>query len=110
MNKRMWYEIMIHGQEAVDAGYAFCKNSCTRGVYKAGKRIAQMEVVLDDEDYFHGLKNKWVYVGYIKNTKDLAKTLSCLARMGFEGCLATVGFSIDSKVVCAEDIYCATVI
>lgn len=110
MNKRMWYEIMINGQQAVDAGYAFCKNSCTRGVYKAGKRIAQMEVVLDDDGSYNGLLNKWVYVGYIKNTKDVAKTLSCLARMGFEGCLATVGRFIDSEVVCAEDIYCATVI
>lgn len=57
--------ISINGQKAVDVARAFCAGCCTRGIYAHGKRIAQLEVVVDQDGTYNGNPNKWVDVTVI---------------------------------------------
>ena len=56
------FNIAINGQKAVDAAYKFIGGGCYRGIYNHGKRIGQMEVVIDEDGYYNGYPNKWVDV------------------------------------------------
>ena len=85
MNK--WYTISINGQTAVNAGYAFQKDSCYRGIYNHGERIAQLEVVLDEPTIYNGLPVKWVDVSHIEG-KNVSKVWEQLKRLGFSACWA----------------------
>lgn len=78
--------ISIQGQRAVDAGYKFQGESCYRGIYDHGERIAQLEVVLDSEEVYKGLQSKWVDVILYKwEYADIV--IKQLERLGFKGCL-----------------------
>ena len=75
--------LSIYGQEAVDIGYKFQGSYCFRGIYNHGKRIAQLEVVIDEPGYYNGLQKKWVDVTVLEN--NLETTLKQLRRLGFSG-------------------------
>ena len=75
--------LSIYGQEAVNIGYKFQGNYCFHGIYNHGKRIAQLEVVIDEPGYYNGLQNKWVDVTILGN--NLEATLKQLRRLGFSG-------------------------
>ena len=79
------YCIAIQGQKAVNAGYAFQRGSCYRGIFDHGKKIAQLEVVLDEDTYYNGILSKWVDV-IVFQQKDIEKTLGQLEKIGFKGC------------------------
>ena len=73
--------LSIYGQKAVNIGYKFQGNYCFRGIYNHGKRIAQLEVAIDDPGYYNGLMKKWVDVTVLGNNLDA--TLKQLRRLGF---------------------------
>ena len=75
--------LSTYGQEAVDIGYKFQGDYCFRGIYNHGKRIAQLEVVIDEPGYYNGLQKKWVDVTVLGN--NLEATLKQLRRLGFSG-------------------------
>ena len=75
--------LSIYGQETGNIGYNFQGNYCFRGIYNHGKRIAQLEVVVDEPGYYNGLQKKWVDVTILGN--NLEETLKQLRRLGFSG-------------------------
>ena len=91
--------IAINGQKAVDAGNAFCGKFCYRGIYDHGKRIAQLEVVIDDDGTYNGMPNKWVDVTVL-DAADMWKVVKQLHRLGFAGCWTCPLVYIDG---CMED-------
>lgn len=101
-----FYTIMINGQKAVDAGYKFCNGRCYRGIYTHGKRIAQLEVVVDDEGEYNGFPQKWVFVGYIKSGEDVKRTLEALKKIGFSGCPCAIDYEDWSDVTAPADTLC----
>lgn len=99
------FNIAINGQRAVDAAYAFVGSGCYRGIYNHGKRIAQMEVVIDEPGTYRGNSNKWVDVTIFEQ-KQIETVVKQLGRLGFNGCpclvqLETVtGCMINSIDLC----------
>lgn len=91
--------ITINGQKAVDAGNAFCGKFCYRGIYDHGKRVAQLEVVRDDDGTYNGKPNKLVDVTVL-DAADMWKVVKQLHRLGFAGCFCAPIVYIDG---CAED-------
>ena len=83
------FNLAINGQKAVDAAYAFIGNSCYRGIYNHGKRIGQVEVVIDDDGYYKGNPNKWVAVTVLEQ-KQIETVINQLSRIGFKGCPAMI--------------------
>ena len=83
--EREWI-ISIQWQRPVDAGYKFQQNYCYRGIYDHGKRIAQLEVLLDSDRVHCGLVQKWVDVT-LYDWRYAYRVLKQLKRLGFEGCL-----------------------
>ena len=79
------YVISINGQKAIEAGYAFVGNHCFRKLYKAKHFIGQLEVVLDSEDEYKGILQKWVDVT-VPRRSDLIQMLDLLANNGFKDC------------------------
>ena len=79
------FNIAINGQKAVNAAYAFVGNSCYRGIYNHGKRIGQVEVVIDDDGYYNGSPNKWVDVT-VQKQDHIELVLKQLTRIGFSEC------------------------
>lgn len=85
--------ICINGQQAVDAGYEFQGNYCYRGIYDHGKKIAQLEVVIDEHGEYNGRPNKWVDVTCTVGVS-VKKVLKQLKRLGFDGCDAYLEYTI----------------
>ena len=79
------FNIAINGQKAVDAARSFIGNACCKGIYNHGKRIAQVEVVLDDDGSYNGSPNKWVDVTVFEQ-KQIETVVKQLARLGFNDC------------------------
>ena len=79
---------LINGQKAVDAGYKFQGNYCYRGIYNHGKRIAQLEVVVDEPGEYNGYPQKWVHV--TTTSENANETLKQLAKIGFADCWANI--------------------
>ena len=77
--------ISVNGQKAVDVARAFCAGSCTRGIYSHGKRIAAIEVVVDQDGTYNGSPNKWVDVTVTAPGKE-ETVVNQLSRLGFSGC------------------------
>lgn len=75
--------LSIYGQHAVDIAYNFQGNYCYRGIFNHGKKIAQLEVVLDEPGKYNGFDQKWVDVTILGN--NLEATLKQLRRLGFSG-------------------------
>ena len=79
------FNIAINGQKAVDAARSFIGNACCKGIYNHGKRIAQVEIVIDDDGSYNGIPNKWVDVTVLEQ-KHIETVLKQLARLGFNNC------------------------
>lgn len=88
--------ISINGQKAVDAGYKFQRNACYRGIYNHGKRIAQLEVVIDEPGEYNGLASKWVAV--TTDFKSAETTINQLRKIGFAGCPALIEYENDETM------------
>lgn len=89
--------ISINGQKAVDAAKAFCAGSCTRGIYSHGKRIAAVEVVVDQDGTYNGNPNKWVDVTVTVPGKEEA-VINQLTRLGFASCPCII--SVETYTGC----------
>lgn len=79
------FNISINGQKAVNAAYKFIGRACYRGIYNHGKRIGQMEVVIDEDGCYNGYPNKWVDVT-VPEQKQIETVINQLSRIGFKGC------------------------
>ena len=95
------YCISINGQRAVDLGYKFQNGSCYRGIYNHGKRLGQLEVVIDEPGEYNGYSEKWVDVSYIEH-KNIDAVLKQLKRLGFSGCFAVLSESHENNGYCTE--------
>ena len=80
--------ISIYGQHAVDIAYNFQGGYCYRGIYDHGKRIAQLEVVIDKPGKCNGFDQKWVDVTL--DPWNFEKVIKQLKRLGFSECFALV--------------------
>ena len=94
--------LSIQGQKAVDAGYKFQNGSCYRVIQKHGKRMGQIEVVLDSDEYSNGIKQKWAEVTIydLKYFEDVVKQLK---RLGFDKCPCMFELEYDPSEICASD-------
>lgn len=79
------FNIAVNGQKAVEAARAFIGSACCRGIYNHGKRLAQVEIVVDEPGMYKGLPNKWVDVTVLKQ-RDIEAVVIQLSRLGFSGC------------------------
>lgn len=96
-----YFTIAINGQSAVDAGYKFQGRNCYRDIITHGAKIAQLEVVIDDDGDYNGIPQKWVDVSWIKTGADVQRALRALAKIGFAGCPCVV--SACELTGCIED-------
>lgn len=92
--------VSIYGQKAVSVGYKFQSGYCFRQITDNRRPIAQLEVVLDDNGIYKGLRNKWVDVTLFDGVS-VEKAFNYLARLGFEGCYAFM--SIEDNMGRATD-------
>ena len=100
------FNIAINGQKAVDATRSFIGNACCKGIYNHGKRIAQVEVVIDDDGYFNGSPNKWVDVTVLEQ-KHIETVLKQLARIGFNNCPCIIQIeNVSGCYAAAKDLCC----
>lgn len=100
------FNIAINGQKAVDAARAFIKNACYRGLYNHGKRIAQVEIVIDEPGTYKGNPNKWVDVT-ILNQKNIENVVNQLSRIGFNGCPCVVqAETVTGCLINSVDLCC----
>jgi hypothetical protein len=83
------YTVSINGQRAVNRAYEIIGNHCYTGIYINSVRVAQMEVVLDEEGEYNGWLIKWVDVSYINET-NIDAVICELSNMGFSGCKAVL--------------------
>ena len=88
MKTEYYVVLSIYGREAVKRGYEFQNGYCYRGIYDHGKRIAQLEVVVDEPGQYNGYELAWVDV--MVEPKNIQKTLKQLSRIGFAGCYASI--------------------
>lgn len=107
MEKQMC--VMINGARAVELAHRFIGDFCYRGVYEHEKRLAQMEVVIDEEGDYKGKPNKWVSV-IIINLNDVERTINQLCRLGFEGCLAYIAEETITGCFIEEDFLCGIIL
>ena len=73
--KTSHYNLFLFGIENAKKARSFIGNSCVRGIYDHGKRIAQIEDVLED----------LVFVGYIETSANVEKVIKNRSRIGFTG-------------------------
>lgn len=100
------FNIAVNGQKAVDAARAFIGPVCYRGIYNHGKRLAQVEIVVDEPGTYKGLPNKWVDVTVL-NQRDIEGVVSQLSRLGFSGCPCMIqGENVMGCLVNSTDLCC----
>lgn len=100
------FNIAINGQKAVDVARAFIGPVCYRGIYNHGKRIAQVEVVVDEPGTYKGLPNKWVDVTDL-NRRDIETVVNQLSRLGFSGCPCMIqSETVTGCLVNSTDLCC----
>lgn len=105
-----YFVVSVNGQKAVDAGYAFQRGACYRGIMNHGKKIAQLEVVVDEPGEYNGNPNKWVDVSYIKTGKNVETVLNILSKIGFKGCKCIISKEKqDDCIVEAKELFCTIV-
>lgn len=95
----MILELSLDGKTNIDLAKKFQNGFCYRGIYNHGKRIGQLEVVIDYGEKGYTIINEKsgliVVVGV--ELKDFDKVLHQLKRLGFSG---FVGVSHDQE--CSE--------
>lgn len=100
------FNIAINGQKAVNAARSFIGSACFRGIYNHGKRIAQVEVVIDDAGYYNGIPNKWVDV-VIFEQKQIETVINQLSRIGFKNCPCIIQVeNVSGCYAAAKDLCC----
>ena len=100
------FNIAINGQKAVDAARSFIGNACCKGIYNHGKRIAQVEVVIDDDGHFNGSPNKWVDVTVLEQ-KHIETVVNQLSRIGFKKCPCIIQLeNVSGCYAAAKDLCC----
>ena len=100
------FNIAINGQKAVAAARSFIGDSCCKGIYNHGKRIGQVEVVIDDDGSYNGNPNKWVDVTVFEQ-KQIETVVKQLSRLGFNNCPCII--QIENITGChavAKDLCC----
>lgn len=100
------FNIAINGQKAVDAARSFIGDACFRGIYNHGKRIAQVEIVIDDDGFYNGNPNKWVDVTVFEQ-KQIETVVKQLSRLDFNNCPCII--QIENVTGCyavAKDLCC----
>ena len=86
--------LSLYGQKAVNIGHDFQGGYCYRGIFNHGKKIAQLEVVVDEPGEYNGFAMKWVDVTLLNNQLD--QTLAQLKKIGFSGCWTYVGIQDEN--------------
>ena len=100
------FNIAINGQKAVDAARSFMGDACYRGIYNHGKRIAQVEVVVDDGGEYRGSPNKWVDVTVLEQ-KHIETVVKQLSRLGFSNCPCIIQVeNVSGGYAAAKDLCC----
>ena len=100
------FNIAINGQKAVNSARSFIGDACCKGIYNHGKRIAQVEVVIDDDGYFNGSPNKWVAVTVLEQ-KHIKTVLKQLSRLGFDNCPCIIQLeNVSGCYAAAKDLCC----
>lgn len=107
--EKIEYTISVNGEKAVNVAMAFQRGACYRGVYDHGKRIAQLEMVINDDEYYNGIIKKWVDVSYIKY-EDIPKVIKQLEKLGFKGCPALVIEEIENGCNLIQKELCCFII
>lgn len=102
-----YYVISINGEKAVKAGYKLCNGYCCTSFCNG---LAQLEVVVDDDGFYHGNPNKWVDCAYIKRGADVLRVLDALKLSGFSGCKCIVSQAfISGCVEKSTDLFCTII-
>ena len=100
------FNIAINGQKAVNAARSFIGNACCKGIYNHGKRIAQVEVVIDDDGTYNGSPNKWVDVTILEQ-KHIETVVKQLSRLGFNKCPCIIQVeNVSGCYAAAKDLCC----
>ena len=100
------FNIAINGQKAVNSARSFIGNACCKGIYNHGKRIAQVEVVIDDDGSYNGSPNKWVDVTVLEQ-KQIGTVVNQLSRLGFSGCPCIIQVeNVSGCYAAATDLCC----
>lgn len=73
--KTSHFNLFLFGKENAKKARDFIGGGCVRGIYDHGKRLAQIEDVLED----------LVFVGYIESSANVEKVIKQLSRIGFTG-------------------------
>ena len=99
----MYLELSLDGKTNIKLAKKFQNGFCYRGIYDHGKRIAQLEVVIDyGEQGYTIINDKTGLITVIGiELKDFDKVLKQLRRLGFSG---FVGVSHDEEH-CDEEWY-----
>lgn len=86
---KTYVSLSLYGQKAVDWAYAIQNGKCYAHILgENGRKIAQMEVVIDQPGTYNGLEQKWVDVTILdKNPQTVVRKL---AEIGFAGCWALI--------------------
>ena len=100
------FNIAINGQKAVNVARSFIGDSCYKGIYNHGKRIAQVEVVIDDDGTYNGNPNKWVDVTVFEQ-KQIETVVKQLVRLGFNNCPCIIQVeNVTGCYAAAKDLCC----
>lgn len=100
------FNIAVNGQKAVNAARAFIGPACYRGIYNHGKRLANVELVVDETGAYKGLPNKWVDVTVL-NRRDIETVVNQLSRLGFSGCPCMVQYeTVTGCLITSTDLCC----
>ena len=100
------FNIAINGQKAVNAARSFIGNACCKGIYNHGKRIGQVEVVIDDDGSYNGNPNKWVDVTVLEQ-KHIETVVKQLVRIGFKNCPCIIQVeNVSGGYAAAKDLCC----
>lgn len=99
----MYLELSLDGKTNIELAKKFQNGFCYRGIYDHGKRIAQLEVVIDyGEQGYTIINDKTGLITIIGiELKDFDKVIKQLRRLGFSG---FVGVSHDEEY-CDEEWY-----
>ena len=107
---KKFFTVLINGQKAVDAGYSFNNGGCCADITNSGKRLGQLEVVVDEEGDEEGVLNKWVSVAYIQKGEDVETVLNILKKQGFDGCPCVICKEIEKNCFATQKSLCCCLI